>query len=84
MCEKVNGKCTGKSRLLWQKEQDVYTDECPALLLRRYGHLSNIWQRWKLFGNWEPGGSLDQPNLWIQIAEMCEIEFRKKENSGHT
>ena len=78
LCAKVDGKCTGKSRLAWQRGKDDYTDECPALLIRRYGHLFNIWQQWKVFGNWEGGGSLDQPNLWMRITEVCEVEYKAR------
>ena len=85
MCEKdEHGQCTGNSRLRWQEEVGVYTTECPARLIKQYAPLFSIWQRWKIFGNWEDGGSLNQPFLWTHITEGCEIEYKRRQNERPT
>ena len=66
--------CTGESSIPWQSEEGVYTKQCPVALIQQNEEFIAIWQRWQMFGNWNSGGALDQPDVWVQITEILQGE----------
>jgi len=81
LCEKVNGKCTGKSTLPWSISKDEKTDICPVVLLRGAGHIHTFWKRTKQFGLPKGVGWMDLPNRWMTMIGILEDESQRDYNA---
>jgi len=77
LCKKEDGECTGESTLPWQIDEGVYTNECPKVLLERWGKHISLWQTWDLHGLPESGGWMDQRALFLNIHSLLENESRR-------